>query len=83
MITVAVAGGTSPGLGRAVVTAIQEYPDKLQAIVLSRESSKIPEWLQQSGIEVRKVDYNSAESLYAALQGIHTVGLPTPSRCFN
>jgi hypothetical protein len=74
MITVAVAGGTSPGLGRAVVTAVQQYPDQLQACVLSRESSIVPEWLQKKGIEVRKVDYSSEDSLYAALKGIQTVG---------
>ncbi|KAH7092320.1 hypothetical protein FB567DRAFT_235860 [Paraphoma chrysanthemicola] len=73
MITIAVAGGTSPGLGRAVVTAIQDYPDKLHAVVLSRKSSAVPQWLQETGIEVRKVDYNSEDSLFAALQGVHTV----------
>ncbi len=73
MIKVAVAGGTSPGLGRAVVTAIQEYPDQLDVIVLSRQSSQIPGWLQNARVEVRKVDYASEESLYEALHGVHTV----------
>jgi hypothetical protein len=34
----------------------------------------VPEWLQKKGIEVRKVDYSSEDSLYAALKGIQTVG---------
>ena len=73
MITIAVPGGTAPGLGRAVVTAIQQYPDQLKVIVLSRQGSTVPEWLKNSGVEVRKVDYSSQDSLYDALQGVHTV----------
>ena len=82
MITIAVAGGTSPGLGRSVVTAIQQYPDQLKAIVLSRESSKVPSWLQETNVEVRKVDYSSEDSLFAALQGVHTVGHLPPRKIF-
>ncbi len=73
MITVAVAGGTAPGLGRAIVTAIQQYPDQLRVIVLSRQTSTVPSWLEESDIEVRKVDYSSRDSLYDALRGVHTV----------
>ncbi|KAH7356033.1 hypothetical protein BKA66DRAFT_474373 [Pyrenochaeta sp. MPI-SDFR-AT-0127] len=73
MITIAVAGGSSSGLGRSIVRAIQQYPDQLRAVVLSRQSSKVPAWLEETGIEVRKVDYSSEDSLYDALQGIHTV----------
>lgn len=72
MIKVAVPGGSSEGLGRAIVTAIQKYPGQLEVIVLSRESSQVPEWLQKAQVEVRKVDYNSESSLYEALQGVHT-----------
>lgn len=74
MLTVAVPGGTSPGLGRAVVKAIAET-DGLTPIVLTRPSSKIPEWLQASKIEVRRVDYSSEESCFAALEGINIVSI--------
>lgn len=80
MITIAVAGGTSLGLGRAVVTAIQQYPDQLKAVVLSRKSSNVPAWLEETDIEVRKVDYSSEDSLYNALQGVHTVSQTCPKR---
>lgn len=72
MITVAVPGGTSPGLGRAVVTALKQYAD-ITPVVLSRQASQIPQWLKEAGVEVRRVDYTSEESLYNALQGVHTV----------
>ncbi|CAO2652030.1 Nn.00g003130.m01.CDS01 [Neocucurbitaria sp. VM-36] len=70
MITVAVAGGTSPGLGRSVVTAIQRYPNQLKVVVLSRQALKAPEWLEEIRVEVRKVDYSSEDSLYDALQDV-------------
>lgn len=71
MITIAVAGDTSPGLGRAVVTAIQKCPDQLNIIILSRQSSQVPEWLQKAKVEVRKVNYASEDSLFEALHGVH------------
>ena len=73
MITVAVAGGTSPGVGRAIVAAIGQHADGMKAIVLGRATSKTPQWLEDMGIEVRKVDYESVESLVAALEGVDTV----------
>ncbi|KAH8722659.1 hypothetical protein GQ44DRAFT_348038 [Phaeosphaeriaceae sp. PMI808] len=73
MITIAVAGGTSPGLGCSIVTAIRQHPNDLNVVVLSRESSSTPLWLQEARIEVRKVNYSSEDSLYRALQGVHTV----------
>ena len=73
MITVAVAGGTSPGVGRSIVTVLQQYSDQFQPIVLSRQSTKVPQWLEDTGIELCKVDYTSEESLYEALQGVHKV----------
>lgn len=79
-IKVAVAGGTAPQLGRAIVTAIQDYPDQLQAIVLTRLSSKIPLWLQKLNVEIRRVDYMSEDSLLDALKDVHTVSHP---RCLN
>lgn len=75
VIKVAVAGGTAPQLGRAIVTAIGDYPDQLQAIVLTRPSSKIPPWLEKLGVEIRRVDYLSEASLIDGLKGVHTVRL--------
>jgi uncharacterized protein YbjT (DUF2867 family) len=74
MITVAVAGGTSPGLGRSILEALKKYPEKLHAVVLSRNESKTPQWLKDLDIEVRRVNYKSETSLKAALVGVHTVG---------
>lgn len=82
MITIAVAGGSSPGLGRAVVSAIREYPSQLEVIVLSRQTSESPDWLRDAEIEVRKVDYASEDSLFKALQGVHTVSEPV-NKCMN
>lgn len=73
-IKVAIAGGTAPQLGRAIVTGIQDYPDQLQAIVLTRPSSEIPPWLENLNVEIRRVDYMSEPSLVEALEDVHTVG---------
>ena len=79
MVLVAVAGGTSPGLGRSIVRALQEHPDHTP-IVLSRLSSKTPKWMEDMGVDVRKVDYHSQESLVPTLKDVHTVrSTPTPS----
>ncbi|KAF2740278.1 NAD(P)-binding protein [Polyplosphaeria fusca] len=73
MITIAIAGGTSLGLGRSIVRAAKSYPSQLQPIVLGRKSSQTPAWLEQEGVEVRKVDYADENSLVEALKGVHTV----------
>ncbi|KAF2005676.1 NAD(P)-binding protein [Amniculicola lignicola CBS 123094] len=73
MITIAIAGGTSPGIGRAIVTAIQKYPTQLKPIIISRSASPTPAWLQNTDIEVRKVEYTSEDLLFKALQGVHTL----------
>ncbi|ORY07010.1 hypothetical protein BCR34DRAFT_604013 [Clohesyomyces aquaticus] len=73
MITVAVAGGTSPAVGRAILAGLQNYPSQILPVVLSRATSEIPKWLLDMQIETRKVDYTSGESLTSALQGVHTV----------
>jgi hypothetical protein len=72
-IKVGIAGGTAPQLGKAIVTAMQDYTDQLEAIVLTRPSSKIPEWLEKLNVEVRRVDYMSKDSLVKVLQDVHTV----------
>jgi hypothetical protein len=77
-IKVAIAGGTALQLGKAIVSAMQDYTDQLEAIVLTRPSSKIPEWLEKLNVEVRRVDYMSEDCLVKALQDVHTV-----SRAWN
>lgn len=79
MPTLALAGGTSASLGRAIVTALlsSQHPNPWNAIILSR-SSRVPVWLRaidQHGTrtQIRAVDYLSPDSLAAALKGVHTV----------
>lgn len=72
MVLVAIAGGTSEGLGRSIVTALLAHRDHA-VVVLSRTTSKTPTWLNELPVEVRKVDYTSSNSLRAALVGVHTV----------
>ncbi|KAF2469996.1 NAD(P)-binding protein [Lindgomyces ingoldianus] len=73
MITVAVAGGTSPAVGRAILVGLKQYPEQLKPVVLGRVTSETPKWLLDMGIEVRKVDYSSEDSLISALRDVHTV----------
>ena len=79
MPTLALAGGASPSLGRAIITALLSSQASTQwnAIILSR-NSRIPLWLRaidQDGARTRihAVDYLSTESLTTALKGVHTV----------
>lgn len=73
MITVAVAGGTSPALGRSILEALKQYPNEIKPVVLSRNTSHTPQWLDHLAIEVRRVDYESDDSLREALRDVHTV----------
>lgn len=73
VIKVAVAGGTAPQLGRAILTAVQDYPDQIQAVVLTRLGSKIPPWLENLNADIRRVDYLDENSLVDALKDVHTV----------
>lgn len=85
MVVVAIPGGSSPGLGRSIVTALLEGGNHTP-IVLSRLSSQTPEWLLEMKVEVRKVDYTDAESLVKSLNGVHTVRsslLPLIYSCIN
>ncbi|KAL6408103.1 uncharacterized protein AUP68_08476 [Ilyonectria robusta] len=79
MPTLALAGGTSPSLGRAIVTAVfadqKLFPWNL--VILSR-SSHAPAWLRAVDQEARRhtirvVDYSSLKSLTNALNGVHTL----------
>ncbi len=77
MPLVAIAGGSSPGLGRSITQAIiSTYPSgEWKPIILSRSSTS-PSWagnLPISSLEIRKVDYTSQSSLESALEGCHTV----------
>lgn len=68
MVTVAVAGGGS-GIGSDIVQAILDAK-KHDVVVLSRS---IQPHLSSQGIDVRVVDYESAEGVSKSLRGVHTV----------
>ncbi|KAH6974079.1 hypothetical protein EDB80DRAFT_869425 [Ilyonectria destructans] len=80
MPTLAIAGGTSASLGRAITTAV--FANKRLAqwdvVILSR-SPRVPLWLgaideiKAERHTIRVVDYLSSESLASALKGVHTV----------
>ncbi|KAF2502459.1 NAD(P)-binding protein [Lophium mytilinum] len=72
MVVVAVAGGSSPAVGRSILQALKAHP-KHTPFVLTRLSSATPQWLQDLEIEVRRVDYQSEKSLLSALTGVHTL----------
>ena len=69
MVIIAVAGGTSPTLGRSIVSAIAQT--KNTPVILTRQSPNAPR--SQYGAEVRQVDYTNHKSLVEAVQGVHTV----------
>lgn len=69
MVKIAIAGGTSPTLGRSIVTAIAQTTNT--PIVLTRQSPKAP--TSKYGAEVRQVDYIDEQSLFNSLRDIHTV----------
>jgi hypothetical protein len=78
MPTIALAGGTSPSLGRAIVSAIFAQTS-WNVLILSR-STNAPIWLRAIDPDARRhkiaaVDYTSVESMAAALraQGVHTL----------
>jgi hypothetical protein len=71
---VAIAGGSSPGLGNAIITALLSSPT-FQPLILSRSKPSGPNESTdtKTGIVTKYVDYASLSSLKAALQGAHTV----------
>lgn len=78
MPTLALAGGTSPSLGRAIVTAVFAQTS-WYVLILSR-SAHTPIWLRAIDPDARRhrisaVDYASADSLVTALtaQDVHTL----------
>ena len=68
--TIAIAGGSSPTLGRSIVTAISQTSNT--PIILSRLTNSPPPTTLYDA-EVRPVDYTSHSSLVSALDGVHTV----------
>jgi hypothetical protein len=79
MPTLAIAGGTSPSLGRAITTATfaSSHTSSWNIILLSR-SARIPLWLRavdqdEKRTDIRVVDYHDLESLTLALKDVHTV----------
>lgn len=82
MPTLAVAGGTSPSLGRAIVTAVFAQTS-WNVLILSR-STRSPMWLRAIDQDARRhkiaaVDYGSVDSLTTALksQDVHTLASVT------
>ena len=71
MVLVAVAGGTSPTLGRSIVTALAQTANT--PVILSRAKPGASAPATVYGAEVRYVDYASHDSLVAGLRGVHTV----------
>lgn len=67
MPTLAIAGGTSASLGRAITTALLQNASQWNAVILSR-TTHAPIWLRaidpdSARTQIRAVDYMSAESL--------------------
>lgn len=79
MNTLALAGGTSASLGRAIVSAIlANQQSKSWNIVILSRSTRTPTWLRALDPEaqrhtIKAVDYASISSLASALEGVHTV----------
>lgn len=71
MPIVAIAGGTSPTLGRSIVRAIQSTSNVNTPIILTRHSDSAPKTKWNAA--VRQVNYENHVSLVAALHGVHTV----------
>lgn len=74
MVLVAIAGGTSPSLGRSITTAILKS-GKHSPVILSRSKAGSDDSASTSkyGAPIRYVNYGSVESLTKALEGVHTV----------
>lgn len=69
MVKIVIAGGTSPTLGRSIVTAIAHTVNT--PVILTRQSLDAP--ASKYGAEVRQVDYTDHSTLVDALKDVHTV----------
>lgn len=79
MPVLAIAGGTSWGLGRALTTAVlsTQHATPWTPVILSRTTSP-PLWLRAvdpnlSRVKIRAVDYTSLSSLESALKDVDTL----------
>ncbi len=73
MVLVAIAGGTSPTLGNAIIKAIKEG-GRHEVVILSRSAPKSTRGCAYGQkVDVRFVDYGSVASLRQGLQGVHTL----------
>ncbi|KIL88329.1 hypothetical protein FAVG1_08408 [Fusarium avenaceum] len=79
MPVLAIAGGTSWGLGRALTTAVlsRQHATPWTPVILSRTTSP-PLWLRAvdpnlSRVKIRAVDYTSLSSLESALEDVDTL----------
>lgn len=69
MVKIAIAGGTSPTLGRSIVNAISQTTNT--PVILTRQSPNAPS--TKYGAEVKQVDYADHGSLVDALRDTHTI----------
>ncbi|OAL44867.1 hypothetical protein IQ07DRAFT_684702 [Pyrenochaeta sp. DS3sAY3a] len=77
MPILAIAGGTSASLGRAITTALLQDTYQWNAVILSR-TIRVPTWLravdpESARTQIRAVDYMSNDSLKKALKDVDTV----------
>jgi NAD(P)H dehydrogenase (quinone) len=71
MTTYAVTGATGK-LGRLVLDELLEKTDAANVVALARDPTALQAY-DQLGVQVRKADYDDADSLKAALQGVDRV----------
>ena len=73
MVLVAVAGGTSPALGKSIVNAIIK-DGAHEVVILSRDNrGSSSQKKSKYGAPIRPVDYTSFESLIHGLSDVHTL----------
>ncbi|KAF1843678.1 NAD(P)-binding protein [Cucurbitaria berberidis CBS 394.84] len=79
MPTLALAGGTSASLGRAIVSGVLFSPStKLWNVVIFSRSLKVPAWLraidpQSERTTIKVVDYLKVDSIVPSLKGVDTL----------
>ena len=71
MTTYAVTGATGK-LGRLVLDALIEKTAPGNVVALARDPGKLADYAAQ-GVQVRRADYNDADSLKAALTGVQSL----------
>ncbi len=71
MTTYAVTGATGK-LGRLVLDELLAKTDPANVVALARDPAKLSDYAAK-GVRVRQADYDDAESLKAAFQGVERV----------